>query len=179
MNFNTIILFALLGILTLSSCSKEELKEGVNITLRNTLEEDGTEQTYASLFGASDAAFDETATLSNSSVEFASALAQDSTATGLPFNLGGLYEIDLTENSIKFQVLPDETTPFWSNVLGLFPAGKVDRYYFTFSEPHNISGFESENSFLNLRIDSETVVVVELKEGYDLQPGVSFSVNLN
>lgn len=181
MNFNKILFFALLGVLTFSSCSKDDdepLKEGVNITLRNTLEEDGVEQTYAALFGAADNAFDEFATLSNASSEFATALAQ-SPATGAPFDISGLYNIDLTENSISFTVLPDDSDPFWVNVFGLFPAGKVDRYYFTFAETHNIKGFSSTNSNLNVRIDSETVIVVELTEGYDVQPGVSFSISLD
>ena len=153
------------------------LNEGVNIRLRNTLQDPGeAEVTYASLFGQADDAYDENGVLSNSRSEFPTALAQVGTPAG---DISGLYDIDFTENSIDFTVLPDNTDPFWSNVFGLFPAGKVDRYYFTFSEPHNISGFSSENSSLNVRIDSETVIVVELTEGYDLQPGVVFSVTLN
>jgi len=152
------------------------LTEGLDITLRNTLQDPNeAEVTYASLFGQADDAYDEFATLSNSSSEFATALAQSGTPAG---DISGLYNIDFTENSISFTVLPDNTNPFWSNVFGLFPAGKVDRYYFTFSEPHNISGFSSDNSSLNVRIDSDTVIVVELAEGYDLQPGVAFSVTL-
>ena len=178
MTYTKIVFFAFLGFLTLSSCSKDELTEGVDITLRNTLEEDGIEQTYASLFGAADNAFDEFATLSNSVSEFPTALSQ-SPATGAPFDISGLYDIDFTENSIDFTVLPDSTDPFWGNVFGLFPAGKVDRYYFTFSEPHNISGFSSDNSFLNVRIDSDSIIVVELSEGYDLQAGISFSIDLD
>ena len=155
------------------------LAEGTDITLRNTLQDAGeAEVTYASLFGQADAAFDEFATLSNSVSEFPTALSQNP-ASGAPFDISGLYDIDFTENSIHFAVLPDETDPFWAGVFGLFPAGKVDRYYFTFSEPHNISGFSSDNSSLNVRIDSETVIVVELSEGYNLQPNVSFSVSLN
>ena len=154
------------------------LTEGVEVVLRNTLQDpEEAEATYASLFGAADEAFDEFATLSNSTVEFPTALSQNP-STGAPFDISGLYEIDLTENSISFAVLPDESDPFWVNVFGLFPEGKVDRYYFTFSEPHNITSFTSDNPFLNVRIDSETVIVVELTGGYDLKPGVAFSVDL-
>ena len=152
------------------------LKEGLDITLRNTLQDPGeAEVSYASLFGQADDAYDEFATLSNTTSEFSTALAQAGTPAG---DISGLYGINFTENSIVFTVLPDNTDPFWSNVFGLFPAGKVDRYYFTFSAPHNISGFSSDNSSLNVRIDSDTVIVVELTEGYDLQPGVVFSVTL-
>ncbi len=182
MKLNKILFLALLGIFSMSSCGNDDadlqpLAEGVDITLRNTLQDPNeAEVTYPSLFGQADDAYDELATLSNSSTEFATALAQAGTPAG---DINGLYAIDFMENSIRFNVLPDNSDPFWTNVFGLFPAGKTDRYYFTFSEPHNISGFSSDNSSLNLRIDSETVIVVELSEGYDLQPGVSFSVTLN
>ena len=182
MKFNKILFFTLLCILAFSSCKEEEeeilpLTEGVNITLRNTLQDPGeTEVTYPSLFGQADDAYDESATLSNSTAEFATALAQTGTPAG---DINGLYNIDFTETEINFTVLPDNTDPFWVNVFGLFPAGKTDRYYFTFSEPHNITGFSSTNSSLNVRIDSDTVIVVELSEGYDLQPDVSFTVDLN
>ncbi len=181
MKYNKILFFAFLGILAFSSCKDDDepqpLTEGVSITLRNTLQDPNeAEVTYASLFGQADDAYDEFATLSNSASEFATALAQTGTPAG---DISGLYNIDFTEDSINFTVLPDNANPFWSNVFGLFPAGKVDRYYFTFSEPHNISGFSSSNNSLNVRIDSDTVIVVELSEGYDLQPGVTFSVTLN
>jgi len=59
------------------------LNESVEITMRNTLQNpDSAEVTYASLFGQPDDAFDEFATLSNSSVEFATALAQTGTPVG-------------------------------------------------------------------------------------------------
>ncbi len=183
---NTQIRTALLAsTLLFSACSDNDneslnpLQEGANITLRNTLEEPGeTETTYPSLFGQADDAWDESGVLSNSTVEFATALAQG-TESGAPFEISGLYEIDFTENSISFKVLPALDDPFWSMVFGEFPQGKFDRYYFTFSEPHNISGFSSDNSNLNVRIDSETVIAVELTEGYSLQPDVSFIVELN
>ena len=181
MKLSKILSLALLAVFVLSSCGDDDnnilpLKEGVDITLRNTLQDPNeAEVTYPSLFGQADDAYDEFATLSNSSSEFATALAQTGTPAG---DISGLYAIDLTENSISFSVLPDNSDPFWVNVFGLFPAGKTDRYYFTFSESHNITRFSSDNPSLNVRIDSDTVIVVELSEGYDLQPGVSFTVNL-
>ena len=182
MKLNRILFFALLGVLAFSSCKDDDdntqpLTEGVNITLRNTLQDPNeAEVTYPSLFGQADDAYDEFATLSNSTTEFATALAQAGTPAG---DINGLYSINFTETTISFSVLPDDTDPFWVNVFGLFPAGKTDRYYFTFSEPHNITGFTSTNSSLNVRIDSDTVIVVELSEGYDLQPDVSFTVDLD
>ncbi|MEM6804739.1 MAG: nuclear transport factor 2 family protein, partial [Bacteroidota bacterium] len=149
------------------------------IALRNTLQDPGQpEVTYTSLFNQADDAFDEFALLSNTEIEFATALAQDTSATGLPFNINGLYEIDFTETSIDFRLLPDSSDTFWIQQFGVFPAGKFDRYYFTLSESHNISAFSSNNSSVSLRIDSDSVVVVEISEGYDFNPGISFSISL-
>jgi len=49
-------------------------------------------------------------------------------------------------------------------VFGEFPEGKFDRYYFTFSEPHNVGSFTSSNESVSLRVDSPTVLVVEIGE---------------
>ncbi len=153
------------------------LQEGINITMRNTLQDPGqSEVSYPSLFGQPDNAYDEFATLSNTVSEFPTALSQNGTPAG---DISGLYDINLTQNSISYTVLPEVTDPFWSNVFGLFPAGKTDRYYFTFSQPHNVTGFSSNKDWVNVRIDSDTVLVVELSEGYDLQPGVSFNISLH
>lgn len=177
------LLLAILAVTVLSSCNDDDtvtlpLTEGMEITMRNSLQDPGEpELTYPSLFGLADDAWDESATLSNTSSEFPTALSQG-TESGAPFEIGGLYDINLTETSIDFKVLPEASDPFWSGVFGLFPDGKYDRYYLTFSEPHNVSSFSSAETWVNIRIDSETVIVVELSEGYDLQPGVSFSITL-
>ncbi len=178
MKLYNIFFLTIILILTSTACQDDTkpLKVGTEIILRNTLQDPGeAEVTYASLFGQPNDAYDENAILSNSDVEFATALAQNGTPAG---DISGLYAIDFTEERIDFTVLPDNSNPFWSNVFGLFPSGKVDRYYFTFSSPHNITGFSSDNDALNVRVDTENVIVVELMEGYDLQPGVAFSINL-
>jgi len=64
--------------------------------------------------------------------------------------------------SSQAHVFASLNDPFWAMVFGVFPAGKFDRYYLTFSEPHNIESSTSSNSSVNLRIDSDTVVVVIL-----------------
>jgi len=151
--------------------------QGVGIVLRNTLQDPGEDEvTYASLFGQADDAFDESGTLSDSEVEFPTALAQAGTPAG---DISGLYAVDITETSIEFNALPGDDDPFWVNVFGLFPEGKFDRYYLTFSEPHNIRSAASNHTSANLSIISDTEVVVEISEGYDLQPGVSFFISLN
>jgi len=172
-------MFALWSMTILVSCSEDDvmpLNEGTEITLRNTLQDPGEEEgTYPGLFGLADDAFDEFATLSNSSVEFTAALGQ----TGTPFgDINGLYSIEFTETSIEFTLLPDATDPFWPMQFGTFPEGKFDRYYFTFSEAHNIVESSSSDDKVRLRIDSETVIVVELSNGYDFNPGKSFRIEL-
>ncbi len=172
-------LFLMLCISTIFvACGDDEkaLDEGINITLRNTLQDPGsTEGTYPALFGLADDAFDEVSTLSYSSVEFATALAQEGTPFG---DISGLYAIDFNESSIKFTLIPDENTPFWPMQFGVFPEGKFDRYYFTLSEAHNIKGSSSSDENVRLRIDSDNVIVVELGAGYDFNPGKTFTINL-
>lgn len=170
---------ALISLTFLISCGDDEdaLNEGTNITLRNTLQDPGeAEQTFPGLFGLPDNAFDEFATLSYSIPEFTGALAQEGTPFG---DISGLYEIDFNKNSISFTLLPDETDPFWPMQFGVFPNGKFDRYYFTFSENHNITSSRSNDDNVNLRIDSDNVIVVELSGGYDFNPGKTFTISLN
>jgi len=81
-------------------------------------------------------------------------------------------------NSISYTMLPSAGNPFWSNFFGVLLAGKFDRYYLTFSEPHGITGSTSSNSAVSIRIDSETVVVVEITEGYEMNPQMSFRISL-
>ena len=174
-----------LGALMLSACSSSDddneitvtgpLSEGVEITLRNTLQEGGPEGSFPALFGQPDDAYDETGTLSFTTSEFPTALAQPGSPAG---DISGLYNIDLHADSISYTLLPTADDPFWTNVFGVFPAGKFDRYYLTFSEPHNITSGSSSNSSVSLRVDSDTVVVVEITEGYDMNPGMSFSIDI-
>lgn len=93
-------------------------------------------------------------------------------------DISGLYEINLSENAIEFTLLPTADDPFWVNVFEVFPAGKFDRYYLTFAEPHGITSGTSNNSSVALRVDSPTVVVVEISEGYDMNPGTAFTIDL-
>jgi len=183
MKFTKVLFTAALSVAALSACSSSDdddngaeniLLEGMNITLRNTLEEGGFEGSFPSLFGQVDDAFDENGTLSFSESEFPTALAQPGVAGGI----SGLYNIDLNADSISYTLLPAADDPFWVNVFEVFPAGKFDRYYLTFSEPHNITSGTSDNSSVNLRIDSDTVAVVEISEGYDMNPPMSFTINL-
>lgn len=152
------------------------LPDGADVTLRNTLQDPGEpEVPFPGLFGLDEAAFDENGTVSATSSEFPTALAQPGTPVG---DISGLYDINMDGDSISFTMLPAADDPFWTNVFGEFPAGKFDRYYFTFSEPHNITGASSTNSAVSLRVDSPTVVVVEIGEGYAMAPPLSFELTL-
>lgn len=183
MNTIKLLFLTVICLSSFSSCGDDDddkasaLVVGTEITLRNTLQDPGEEEgTYPGLFGLADDAFDEFATLSNTASEFTGALGQ----TGTPFgDINGLYNIDFTDSSIEFTLLPDSTDPFWPMQFGVFPDGKFDRYYFTLSQNHNITSATSNDSTVRLRIDSDNVIVVELSSGYDFNPGKSFSINLN
>ncbi len=178
MSNNTKILFILCLSTLFLACRTEDKKlaEGIDISLRNTLQDPGEmEQSYPSLFGLADDAFDETSNLSFASIEFATALAQEGTPFG---DISGLYAIDFNQESITFTLIPDENTPFWPMQFGIFPEGKFDRYYFTLSEPHNIKESSSSDENVRLRIDDDQVIVVELSGGYDFNPGASFTIDL-
>ena len=159
-----------------SAQSGERLPIGADVTLRNTLQDPGEPETaFPSLFGLPEDAYDESGTVSTSGSEFPTALAQPDTPLG---DISGLYDIDMTADSIRFTMLPTVDDPFWANVFGDFPAGKFDRYYFTFSEPHNVTGGSSSDGTVALRVDSPTVLVVEIGEGYDMNPPQSFEIAL-
>ncbi len=161
----------------LAACGGDSgvVPEGADVTLRNTLEEDSPEIAFPALFELPDDAFDENGTVSFESSEFTAALAQPGTPMG---DISGLYDIDINADSIAFTLLPTADDSFWVNVFGVFPAGKFDRYYLTFSEPHGITSGTSSNESVSLRVDSDTVAVVEISEGYDMNPGMEFTIDL-
>lgn len=184
MNSFKLLLLFLFGIFLLQSCKDDDDTPIINpettITLRNTLEEGNPETAFPILFGEEEAAFDEVATFSNTEVEFPTALAQNGVSfMGNTVNLSGLYSIDISESAIEFTLLPSEDDPFWQNVFGTFPAGKVDRYYLTYSSPHGITSANTNHSSVTLDIRSETVIVVEIREAYKMQPGAAFLIRLN
>jgi len=154
------------------------LSEGNTVTVRNTYQDDMVpEGSFAVLFGLSEDALDLTADLSNSEVEFEDVLALDLTSGGGPL-VNPLYQIDLTETTIEFTLLPDAMDPFWSSNYRTLEAGVNDRYYLTFANAHNITGFTSSDPAINLRTDSDNVVVVEIREGFNFQPGANFTISL-
>mgnify|MGYP006935328015 CR=1 FL=1 len=112
-----------------------------------------------------------------SDVEFPEALAADLTSAGGPI-VNGLYAINFTANTIEYTMLTEGDDPFWINNYRTLEEGVFDRYYLTFSNQHNIGAFSCSNPAINLRIDSENIIVVEIGEGFVFQPGAAFTINL-
>ena len=154
---------------------------GAMVTVRNTIQDPTDpgqveETVFATFFGLAEDGLDLTASVSDGA-EFPETLAVDLSAGGGP-TVNALYSIDLSPSAITFELVATASDPFWSDIYGVITPDKYDRYYFTFAEPHHISGFTSTDDSVNLRIDSDTVVVVEVGEGFDVKPGAGFTIEL-
>lgn len=107
------------------------------------------------------------------------ATADVSTAVEFPAYLLNLYDIDIDETSISFTVVAQDDDPNYGTLFRILEADTYDRYYLTFEEAQDVDGFTSSNSSVNLRIDSDKVLVVEIGEGFDFKPGAAFTISLN
>lgn len=175
--------FALITVVFISSCGKDRKDDeptvlpitlGTEVSVKNTIQlaadpslggTGGVELPIEGLFGLPANALVATNTVSNS-IEFDN-------------YLNGLYDIDLSENKITFDLVAPANDPTYSPIFRTIEAGTFDRYYFTFSSSHNVKGFSSSNSSVNLRIDSDKVLVVEISEGFDFNSGATFTITLN
>lgn len=101
--------------------------------------------------------------------------------SGLEFDnyLLNLYDIDIDENSISFTCVAETDDPNYGSLFRILEPATYDRYYFTFTEDQNVESSTSSNSSVNLRIDSDRILVVEIGEGYDFKPGQNFTITLN
>lgn len=93
--------------------------------------------------------------------------------------LDGLYDIDLSENSIQFNLVAPANDPIYSGFFRVIETGTFDRYYLTFNEDHNIESFQTSDPAVNLRIESTNQIVVEIGEGWNFNPGSSFTITLS
>lgn len=159
-------------VLLFSSCTKEEkppINSGASVTVTNTFQgtaqTGGVEKTIEDVFGLPANALASTATIADA-VEF-------------PNYLLGLYDIDIDESMISFDLVAAANDTTYGSFFRTIEAGSKDRYYLTFDEAQNVSGFSSDNSSVNLRMDSDKVLVVEIGEGFNFNPGTSFSITLN
>lgn len=80
--------------------------------------------------------------------------------------------------SISFELAAAADDPTYSDFFRTIEAGTTDRYYLTFDEAQNVSEYTSDNSSVKLRIDSEKVLVVEIGEGFNFNPGTAFTITL-
>lgn len=170
--FNFLLLGLFLSSITFTSCDKDDtppITLGSSVTVTNTFQSiaftNGTEEAIEDLFQAPAGSLAATATVS-SAVEF-------------PAYLLGLYDIDIDENNISFEVVAQEGDPTYGDLFRILEAGTKDRYYLTFDNAQNVNGFTSNNSSVSLRVDSDKVLVVEVGEGFDFRPGATFAISLN
>lgn len=171
--FNLLFLGLALSLTTFISCDKDDDKTAINlgssVTVTNTFQStaftSGAELAIEDLFSVPAGSLAATANVS-SGVEF-------------PAYLLNLYDIDISENSISFEVVAAQDDATYGDLFRVLEADTYDRYYFTFNSAQDVDGFSSSNSSVNFRIDSENVLVVEIGEGYDFKPGQSFTITLN
>ncbi len=167
-NFWTLLI---LSIVFVTSCSDDDdypIIEGSNVTVSNTFQSSsitaGVETTIEELFQMDAGSLAASASIAEA-VEF-------------PAYLLGLYDIDIDDSSISFDLVAPADDPTYGSLFRTLEAGTVDRYYLTFDEAQNVSGFTSSTSAVNLRIDSDRVLVVEIGEGFSFNPGSSFTITL-
>lgn len=171
MKISNIFLFGLLSLSFFISCDSDDdpITLGTGVTVTNTFQSiaftNGSEEAIEELFQVPEGSLAASSAVS-SAVEFSAYLLN-------------LYDIDIAEDRISFEVVAMEGDPTYGDLFRILEEGTTDRYYLTFDEDQNVSGFTVNNAAVNLRIDSDRVLVVEIGEGYDFKPGQSFVINLN
>lgn len=145
------------------------IEEGVSVTINNTFQ--------STAFGLPDEAAIEAVFGLDEGALFATAEVTD----GLEFDnyLLNLYDVDIQENSISFTMSAEDGDPTYGDLFRVIEEGTFDRYYLNFDSDHNVHGFTSDNSSVNLRIDSDSTLVVEISEGFEFFPGAAFTIMLN
>lgn len=171
------LLFLFLGIFTaiaFASCDDDEdisqpITLGASVTVTNTFQS-------TAFTGGAESAIEDLFMVPAGSL---AATANVGAAVEFPAYLLNLYDIDIDDNSITFTVVAQDDDPTYGALFRILEANTFDRYYLTFDNGQNVNGFSSNNSSVNLRIDSGRVLVVEVGEGFDFKPGASFAITLN
>ena len=168
LTFLPLILFC--GIVSFTACSDDAaISSGAEVTVTNTFQATAqtsdVETTIEDVFQMPAGSLAATAIVADA-VEF-------------PAYLLGLYDIDIDENSITFELVASVDDPTYKDFFRTLEANTIDRYYLTFDEAHNVSSSSSNDASVNLRVDSDTVLVVEIGEGFDFNPGTTFTITLN
>lgn len=166
--YSIFILFSF--IILFSSCSDDDpIEAGVSVKVNNTFQSDaftgGIELSIEEVFQTEFDALSATAVVSDD-VEF-------------PAYLLGLYDIDISENTISFDCVAGTNDPTYGDLFRILEPNTFDRYYFKFATPHNITGFESNNGAVTLSIVSDTEIAVVIGAGYDFNPDIAFSIELS
>ena len=155
-----------------SSCKRENLKmpitPGSSVTVTNTFQS-------GAFTGGNETAIEDLFQVPAGSL---AATANTGDAVEFPAYLLGLYDIDIDENSISFEVVAQAGDSTYGDLFRVLEPGTTDRYYLTFEEGQNVGDFSTDNAAVNLRIDSENVLVVEIGEGYDFNPDAAFTIQL-
>ena len=172
---NFLFLGLVFSLVTFTSCDKDDDEVIVPITLGSSVTVTNTFQSDAFTMGAEQAIED----LFQVPAGSLAATANVGAAVEFPVYLLNLYDIDIDENSIKFEVVAQSDDPTYMDLFRVLEAGTVDRYYLTFDAAQSVESASSSNSSVNLRIDSDKVLVVEIGEGYDFKPGQNFTITLN
>lgn len=155
-----------------TSCSNDDddtspITLGSNVTVKNTFQGDmtnGVETPIETVFQAPVGSLAASASLSDT-VEF-------------PAYLLGLYDINIEKSSITFKLVAKAGDTTYGNFFRTLEAGTTDRYYLTFDNAQNVKSFTSSDPAVKLRIDSDKILVVEIGEGFNFNPGVTFTITL-
>ena len=170
--FSFLFLGLILSLVSFTSCDKDDdpaIIVGSSVTVTNTFQSTaftgGAESAIEDLF----------------QVPAGSLAATSTVSTGVEFSnyLLNLYDIDIDGNSISFEVVAEAGDATYGDLFRVLEPATFDRYYLTFDNAQNVSGFSSNNPAVNLRIDSDKVLVVEIGEGYDFNPNAAFKIDLN
>lgn len=170
LNFLAILTIAF----TIFSCNNDDDNKRAPIQLGSSVTVTNTFQSTAFTEGAELAIED----LFQQTAGALAATAAVSTAVEFPAYLLNLYDIDIDENSISFEVVAQADDENYGTLFRVLEADTFDRYYFTFESEQDVSSFTSSNASVNLRIDSDKILVVEIGEGYDFKPGQNFEISL-
>ncbi len=172
---NFLFLGLLLSFATFTSCGDDDDNPVIPITLGSNVTVTNTFQSTAFTSGAELAIED----LFQVPAGSLAASTTVSAAVEFPAYLLNLYDINIDENNISFEVVAQADDPNYGTLFRVLEADTYDRYYLTFDDAQDVTGFTSSNSSVNLRIDSDKVLVIEIGEDYDFKPGQSFTITLN
>lgn len=166
----------LFSLVTFTSCSDDDNED---VTIPITL---GSSVTVTNTFQSTDFTMDAELAVEDLFQVPAGSLAANANvgaAIEFPAYLLNLYDIEIDENSINFEVVAKLDDPTYMNLFRVLEANTYDRYYLTFDNAQAVNAFTASNASVNLRIDSNKILVVEIGEGYDFKPGQNFTITLS